>query len=140
MLFGTGEVCRAAALAPPFLSTGAARRVEHHVRRFGTTTLAFGSTSGRRRSDPGVFKADDKEVQTIMFPRAIPLPLHMDETFDACANTLAGVDDQDYQPPRIHRHDGKPSLAIDHPTLTPEDTQLECMMHANPGPKPAERP
>ena len=49
---------------------------------------------------------------TITLPKTVPLTLQWDENFDVGADTLTGVDEQDYQPP--FRFTGK----LDRLTLT----------------------
>ncbi len=100
----------------------------------GAATLAFASTSGLGRSGTGVLKVDGKEVATITLPKTIPLTLQWDENFDVGADTLTGVDDQDYQPPfKFTGTLDKLTLTIDRPKLTPEDVmKLEEAMHKNP--------
>ena len=46
-----------------------------------------------------MLKVDGKEVARQTMERTIPLILQWDENFDVGADTLTGVDDQDYQPP-----------------------------------------
>jgi len=100
----------------------------------GIGTLAFNSVSGLGRSGTGVLKVDGKEIKTIKMPKTIPLTLQWDENFDVGADTLTGVDDQDYQPPfKFTGKLTKLTLTIDRPTLTPEDIKkLEEAMHNNP--------
>ena len=96
----------------------------------GAATLAFNSVSGLGRSGTGVLKVDGKEVATIKLPRTIPLTLQWDENFDVGADTLTGVDDQDYQPPfRFTGKLDKLTLTINRPKLTLEDEKklLEAM-------------
>jgi hypothetical protein len=100
----------------------------------GVGTLAFNSVSGLGRSGTGVLKVDGKEIKTIKMPKTIPLTLQWDENFDVGADTLTGVDDQDYQPPfKFTGKLTKRTLTIDRPTLTREDIKkLEEAMHNNP--------
>jgi arylsulfatase A-like enzyme len=100
----------------------------------GAATLAFNSTSGLGRSGTGVLKVDSKEVARRTLPRTIPLTLQWDENFDVGADTLTGVDDQDYQPPfRFTGTLNKLTLTVDRPKLSPEDIkQLETAMRKNP--------
>jgi arylsulfatase A-like enzyme len=100
----------------------------------GAATLAFNSVSGLGRSGTGVLKVDGKEVQAIKMPRTIPLTLAWDENFDVGADTLTGVNDQDYQVPfKFTGTLSKLTITIDRPKLTPEDVKkLQEMQHKNP--------
>jgi arylsulfatase A-like enzyme len=100
----------------------------------GAATLAFNSVSGLGRNGTGVLKVDGKEVQTIRMPKTIPLTLAWDENFDVGADTLTGVDDQDYQTPfKFTGTLSKLTITIDRPILTPADIKkLQEMQHKNP--------
>lgn len=88
----------------------------------GFATLAFNSVSGLGRSATGVLKVDGKEVARQTMDHTISLVLPISESFDIGADTLTGVDEQDYQVPfNLTAHLGKLTIAIDRPTLTPED-------------------
>src|SRR5271157_2513502 len=99
----------------------------------GAATLAFNSTSGLGRSGTGVLKVDGKEVARKTLPRTIPLTLQWDENFDVGADTLTGVDDQDYQPPfKFTGTLKRLTLTIDRPKLTLEDAKkLMAAMEKN---------
>jgi arylsulfatase len=119
----------------PARSTGQVGGVPRHSRKhtleydfkydgLGAATFAFNSTSGLGRSGTGVLKVDGREVTRKTLPRTIPLTLQWDENFDVGADTLTGVDDQDYQPP--FRFTGKLdglTLTIDRPKLTPDNVK-----------------
>jgi arylsulfatase A-like enzyme len=122
-------------VAPEALSPG------KHVLEFdfkydglGAATLAFNSVSGLGASGTGMLIVDGKEVATIKMPRTIPLTLAWDENFDVGADTLTGVDDQDYQSPfRFTGTLSKLTLTIDRPQLTPVDIKkLQQMQEKNP--------
>ena len=54
--------------------------------------------------------------------RTIPIILQFDETFDVGADTKTGMDDKDYKVPFAFTGKlDKLTIAIDRPTLTPED-------------------
>ena len=98
----------------------------------GVGTLAFNSVSGIGRGGEGVLKVDGQEVARQTMERTVPLILQWDENFDVGADTLTGVDDQDYQPP--FAFDGKIeqlTIKIDRPQLSPED--IKQLQAATPG-------
>jgi arylsulfatase len=88
----------------------------------GFATLAFNNLSGIGRSGTGTFKVDGNVVSTQKMERTIPLVLPIDETFDIGSDTGKPVDDHDYQVPFTFTGKiDKLTIAIDQPTLTPED-------------------
>ncbi|MFO1036259.1 MAG: arylsulfatase [Geminicoccaceae bacterium] len=98
----------------------------------GIGTLAFNSVSGVGRGGEGVLKVDGKEVARQKTEHTIPFILQWDENFDVGADTLTGVDDQDYAPP--FAFDGtidKLTLKIDRPQLSAAD--IEKLKAAMPG-------
>lgn len=91
----------------------------------GFATLAFNNISGLGRSGTGVLKVDGKEVARQTMERTIPLILPLDESFDIGADTLTGVDEQDYQVPfKLTAKLDKLTIDLDRPELTPEDVQM----------------
>jgi arylsulfatase len=88
----------------------------------GFATLAFNSVSGIGQSGTGSLKVDGKTVSTQKMERTIPIILQFDETFDVGADTETGVNDKDYKVPfEFTGKIDKLTIAIDRPTLTPED-------------------
>jgi hypothetical protein len=88
----------------------------------GFATLAFNSVSGLGRPGTGTFKVDGKVVSTQKLERTVPLTLPWDETFDIGSDTGTPVDDRDYQVPfKFTGKINKLTVALDPPTLTPED-------------------
>ena len=98
----------------------------------GVATLAFNNLSGIGRGGEGMLKVDGKEVARQTMEHTIPLILQWDENFDVGADTLTGVDDQDYQPPFAFDGTlGKLTIKIDRPQLTAED--IKKLQAATPG-------
>lgn len=90
----------------------------------GFATLAFNSVSGLGRGATGTLMVDGKEVARQTMERTIPVILPLDESFDIGADTLTGVNDQDYQVPfKLTAKLNKLTIAIDRPQLSPADLQ-----------------
>jgi arylsulfatase A-like enzyme len=90
----------------------------------GFATLAFNSVSGLGRSGTGTFKVDGEVVSTKKLEKTIPVGLPVDETFDIGSATGTPVDDQDYQVPFAFTGKIiKLTIAVEPPTLTPQDMQ-----------------
>ena len=88
----------------------------------GFATLAFNNISGLGRSGTGTFKVDGNVVSTQKLERTVPLTMPWDETFDIGSDTGTPVDDKDYQVPFTFTGKiDKLTVALDPPTLTPED-------------------
>jgi arylsulfatase A-like enzyme len=88
----------------------------------GFATLAFNNLSGIGHGGTGVLKADGKVIATQKMEHTIPMILPIDESFDIGADTLTGVDDNDYQPPfKFTGKIDKLTIAVNRPKLTPED-------------------
>jgi hypothetical protein len=88
----------------------------------GFATLAFNNVSGLGRSGTGVLTVDGNEVTRQTMERTIPMLLPLDESFDIGADTLTGVDEQDYQVPfKFTGKIDKLTIKLEPPVLTPED-------------------
>jgi arylsulfatase len=88
----------------------------------GPGTLAFNNVSGIGRGGTGVLKVDGKEVASQKLEHTIPLLLQFDESFDIGSDTLAGIDDGDYQVPfDLTAELNKLTIKIDRPKLSPAD-------------------
>lgn len=88
----------------------------------GPATMAFGSFSGIGQGGTGVLKVDGTAVATEKMEHTIPFILQWDESLDVGSDTGTPVDDADYQVPFAFTGKiRKITLAIDRPTLTPED-------------------
>jgi arylsulfatase len=90
----------------------------------GFATLAFNNISGIGHGGTGTLKVDGRVVASQRMERTIPMILPLDESFDIGADTLTGVDDNDYRPPfKLNVKLNKLTIAVHEPRLTPEDVR-----------------
>jgi hypothetical protein len=88
----------------------------------GLGTLAFNNMSGLGRSGTGTLKVDGKDVQTITLPHTLPMILQWDESFEIGADTLTGVNDEDYTPPfSLTATLNELMIKVDRPKLTEDE-------------------
>jgi len=98
----------------------------------GLGTMAYNSFSGVGKGGTGTLKVDGKAVDTKPMEKTIPMILQWDESFDIGADTITGVNDNDYVPPfPLTEKFNKLTIKIDRPQLSPADIKkLEAAMRA----------
>ena len=90
----------------------------------GAGTLAYNNVSGIGRGGTGTLTVDGKVVATKKIDHTLPLTKPLDTVFNIGDASGTPVDDKDYQIPfPFTGKINKITIALDRPTLSPQDIQ-----------------